>query len=71
MPSPVIISLKHPTVLTSDLDHYKNSLIAKLAAKVSSLYNTSLLSIRLAAADARSALPPVSMISRLPSWVLT
>lgn len=39
-------------------DHYKNSLIAKLAAKVSSLYNTSLLSIRLAAADARSALPP-------------
>lgn len=39
-------------------DHYKNSLIAKLAAKVSSLYNTSLLSIRLATADARDALPP-------------
>ncbi|OAX43145.1 BRO1-domain-containing protein [Rhizopogon vinicolor AM-OR11-026] len=38
-------------------DHYKNSLIAKLAAKVSSLYNTSLLSIRLAAADSRNALP--------------
>lgn len=40
------------------VDHYKNSLIAKLAAKVSSLYNTSLLSIRLAAADSRDALPP-------------
>jgi programmed cell death 6-interacting protein len=39
-------------------DHYKNSLIAKLAARVSSLYNTSLLSIRLAAADSRDALPP-------------
>ncbi|KAG2036905.1 BRO1-like domain-containing protein [Suillus americanus] len=39
-------------------DHYKNSLIAKLAAKVSSLYNTSLVSIRLAAADTRDALPP-------------
>lgn len=39
-------------------DHYKNSLIAKLAAKVSSLYNTSLLSIRQAAADTRDALPP-------------
>lgn len=39
-------------------DHYKNSLIAKLAAKVSSLYNTSLLSIRKAAADTRDALPP-------------
>lgn len=38
-------------------DHYKNSLIAKLAAKVSSLYNTSLLSIRLAPADTRDALP--------------
>ncbi|KAG1750758.1 ALIX V-shaped domain binding to HIV-domain-containing protein [Suillus lakei] len=38
-------------------DHYKNSLIAKLAAKVSSLYNTSLLSIRLAAPDSRDALP--------------
>ncbi|KAG2147589.1 BRO1-like domain-containing protein [Suillus clintonianus] len=38
-------------------DHYKNSLIAKLAAKVSSLYNTSLLSIRLASADSCDALP--------------
>ncbi|KAJ8593344.1 BRO1-domain-containing protein [Rhizopogon salebrosus TDB-379] len=38
-------------------DRYKNSLIAKLAAKVSSLYNTSLLSIRLAAADSRDTLP--------------
>ncbi|KAG2367812.1 BRO1-domain-containing protein [Suillus spraguei] len=38
-------------------DHYKNSLIAKLAAKVSSLYNASLLSIRLAAVDTRDALP--------------
>ncbi|KAG1747202.1 BRO1-like domain-containing protein [Suillus paluster] len=38
-------------------DHYKNGLIAKLAAKVSSLYSTSLLSIRLAAADSRDALP--------------
>jgi len=53
------------------LDHYKNSLIAKLAARVSSLYNTSLLSIRLAAADSRDALPPVSMISWLPPRVLT
>lgn len=38
-------------------DQYKNSLIAKLAAKVSSLYNNSLLSIRLATADTRDALP--------------
>ncbi|KAJ8592190.1 BRO1-domain-containing protein [Rhizopogon salebrosus TDB-379] len=44
-------------------DRYKNSLIAKLAAKVfSSLYNNSLLLIRLAAADSRGALPAVSMI---------
>jgi hypothetical protein len=64
--SPVILSFKNYIDLTSDLDHYKNSLIAKLAAKVSSLYNSSLLSIRQAAADTRDALPPVSRISWLP-----
>ncbi|KAH0833294.1 putative pH-response regulator [Lanmaoa asiatica] len=38
-------------------DHYKNSLIAKLAAGVASLYTTSLDSLRLASPQARDQLP--------------
>ncbi|KAG0706826.1 BRO1-like domain-containing protein [Suillus ampliporus] len=64
--TPVLVefSLQHSTDLTSDLDHYENNLIAKLAAKISSLYNTSFLSIHLAATDSRDAFPP-SWIPRL------